>query len=177
MSNHLECQEFEGPLDLAVSGCRSWVDLRLSPDLQNHLVRCQACTTRTQQLLEVERRLWELQEEELPDWDLSATVMARLSELPVEQVAPPLQPSPLVWAPLLLLLGVFLPEPGGIPNGITWLTEWFDTCWTFVSMEFALDWHWSWPSVPMLGDGVLWAVLGLSAWSAWSLAPRKESLT
>lgn len=173
----LECQGFEAPLELAVSGCRSWVDLQLSPALHHHLAQCKSCTTRTQQLLEVERRLWELQEEELPDWDLSASVMARLSALPVEEMAPQPQMSRLVWAPLLLVLGVFLPDPGGIPNGVGVLSEWLTTCWTFVAMEFALDWHWSWPSAPMMGDGVLWAVLVLAVWSAWSLAPRKESLT
>lgn len=165
----LDCQKVEEELFQLVQGCRSWVDLRLPPEVQGHLSGCTACRELALESVEVERRLLSLAQEDLPELDLTAAIMARLPQA-VEQEVAVAPPFPwLAWCPLLLILAWFLPEPAGLPD---WLGPWRSLLGTIWSLP-----QWSVPIPAGWVDAIAGGVAALVVLMTWRWRPQAHART
>lgn len=154
--SELDCGALRDWMDENVGGSTSWVEFgpRLAADQQQHFSVCSECRERCLQLLELERQLLCLREEPLPELDLRAGVMERIRQPARVKPVPAQGFSLWAWAPLALLLVLFLPEPAGLPG---WLA-----------------WSWAWPrleipslSLPLDSGLALAAALPLAALATW----------
>lgn len=136
--SELDCQALRDWMDENVGGATSWVEFspRLGAEQQGHFAACSECRERSLQLLELERQLLALREEPLPEFDLTAGVLARIQQ-PAAVVAVNQGFSLWAWAPLAFLLVLLLPEPGGLPN---WLAlSWAWPSWQLPSLALPVD--------------------------------------
>lgn len=118
----LDCRALEAWMDENVGGATSWVDFgpRLSPEQQEHFMTCDACRERCLQFLELERQLLILREEPLPELDLTAGILARISSQSGQPVAVPQRFNLWAWTPLALFLLLLLPDPDWLPAWMSW---------------------------------------------------------
>lgn len=167
----LNCRDIHETVDQATLGCASWVELgqRLPEPVHGHLSQCSQCRQRVQQLLEVEQQLLSLAQDEEPEWDISAAVMAQIA-LPQPQAQPAVAQR-LPWAayaPLLLVLAVFLPDPQGLPNGWAMLMHSLGLAWQSLGVpSYSLDLWSLLPKAPAGSEAALALLLVAALAATW----------
>lgn len=168
----LNCREIRDTVDQATLGCASWVELgqRLPEPVHGHLSQCPDCRQRVQQLLEVEQQLLSLAQAEEPGWDISAAVMARIAS-PQPQAQPAAVAPRLPWAayaPLFLVLAVFLPDPQGLPNSWAMLMGSLRMAWQSLGVpSYSLDFWSLLPKAPAGSEAALVVLLAVALAATW----------